>query len=113
MNGRRYGILQFNAEGSVGLVNSKMLGNQVILGERQCVTLRRIVDEDPIQAMHDVVRWRIVGTPGSYAVVLLDQTGWHTMGKLLVPSNITLMPLSAKSAELNPAEDIWKFMRDN
>ena len=51
--------------------------------------------------------------PDAHAVVLLDQAGWHTTAKLPVPSNITLMPLPAKSPELNPVENIWQFMRDN
>ncbi len=32
---------------------------------------------------------------------------------LIVPSNITLIPLPAKCPELNPQENIWQFMRDN
>ena len=51
--------------------------------------------------------------PGAHAVVLLDQAGWHTTAKLPIPINITLMPLPAKSPELNPVENIWQFMRDN
>jgi len=51
--------------------------------------------------------------PGAHAVLLLDQAGWHMTGKLSVPANITLMPLPAKSPELNPVENIWQFMRDN
>ena len=52
-------------------------------------------------------------SPGAHAVLLLDQAGWHMTGKLSVPNNITLMPLPAKSPELNPVENIWQFMRDN
>ncbi len=32
---------------------------------------------------------------------------------LLVPENITILPLPPKSPELNPVENIWQFMRDN
>jgi transposase len=52
-------------------------------------------------------------TPGAHVVLLLDQAGWHLSGKLKIPVNITLMPLPPKSPELNPAENIWQFMRDN
>ena len=31
--------------------------------------------------------------PGAHAVILMDQAGWHTTPKLLVPDNITLMEL--------------------
>ena len=51
--------------------------------------------------------------PGAHAVVLLDQAGWHTSTKLPVPGNLTLLPLPAKCPELNPAENVWQFMRDN
>ena len=50
---------------------------------------------------------------GAHAVLLLDQAGWHTTKKLLVPDNITLLPLPARSPELNPVENLWQFMRDN
>ena len=32
---------------------------------------------------------------------------------LVVPANITLLPLPPKCPELNPVENIWQFMRDN
>src|SRR5947207_572714 len=52
-------------------------------------------------------------TPGTHAVLLLDQAGWHLSAKLDIPDNITLMPLPPKSPELNPVENIWQFIRDN
>ena len=33
--------------------------------------------------------------------------------KLAIPDNMTLLPLPPRSPELNPAENIWQFMRDN
>jgi DDE superfamily endonuclease len=47
----------------------------------------------------------------SVAVMLLDQAGWHTTGKLKVPSNIVLVQLPPKSPELNPTENIWQYLR--
>jgi len=32
---------------------------------------------------------------------------------LVVPTNITIIPLPPKSPELNPVENIWQYMRDN
>ena len=52
-------------------------------------------------------------TPGSHAVLLLDQAGWHLSADLTVPDNITLLPLPPKCPELNPVENIWQFMREN
>jgi putative transposase len=50
---------------------------------------------------------------GAHAVVLLDQAGWHTSSKLVVPPNISLLALPPKSPELNPTENVWQYMRDN
>ena len=52
-------------------------------------------------------------TPGAHALVLVDQAGWHQSKRLVVPDNITLMPLPAKAPELNPVENIWQFLREN
>ncbi len=49
----------------------------------------------------------------AHAVLLLDQAGWHFAGALVVPGNITLLPLPPRSPELNPVENVWQFMRDN
>jgi len=51
--------------------------------------------------------------PGAHAVLLLDQAGWHGATALVVPANITLLPLPPKCPELNPVENVWQFMRDN
>lgn len=51
--------------------------------------------------------------PGAHAVLLLDQAGWHSSRDLVVPDNITLLPLPPRSPELNPVENVWQFMRDN
>jgi transposase len=51
--------------------------------------------------------------PGAHAVLLADQAGWHTASALVVPANISIVLLPARSPELNPAENVWQFMRDN
>ena len=50
---------------------------------------------------------------GAHAVLLVDQAGWHMSSKLVVPPNITLVPLPPKCPELNPVENVWQFMRQN
>jgi hypothetical protein len=45
--------------------------------------------------------------PGAHAVVILDQAGWHGSTDLVVPPNITLLPLPPRCPELNPVENIW------
>jgi transposase len=52
-------------------------------------------------------------TPGAHALVLLDQAGWHTTGKLKLPDNLSLLPLPAACPELNPAENVCEFLRNN
>jgi DDE superfamily endonuclease len=51
--------------------------------------------------------------PGRHAALLLDQAGWHLTPQLVVPGNISIVPLPAKCPELNPQENVWEFMRDN
>jgi transposase len=46
-------------------------------------------------------------------VLILDQAGWHTTTKLIVPKNITLLPLPPRSPEIKPVENIWQYIRDN
>ena len=50
--------------------------------------------------------------PGARAALLVDQAGWHLSRRLIVPPNITLIPLPAKCPELNPHENVWQFMRE-
>lgn len=47
-----------------------------------------------------------------HAVMGLDQAGWHGSNDLVVPSNVTLMPLPPYSPELNPVERLWLYLRE-
>jgi len=49
----------------------------------------------------------------AHAVLLVDQANWHLSARLVVPANITILPLPAKSPELSPVENVWQIMRDN
>lgn len=51
--------------------------------------------------------------PTADAVLILDQAGWHSSSRLIVPENNTLLFLSPGSFEINPVEKMWQFMRDN
>lgn len=52
--------------------------------------------------------------PGAHAILILDGAGWHKIGgDLIVPDNITLLPLPPYAPELNPVENIWQYMRHN
>ena len=51
--------------------------------------------------------------PSVHAVLLLNQADWHGSHDLVIPDNITLLPLPPRSPELNPVENISQFMRGN
>ncbi len=51
---------------------------------------------------------------GAHAVLLVDGAGWHQAGdRLIVPENISLLPLPPYSPELNPMENVWEYLRAN
>ena len=45
------------------------------------------------------------------AVVLMDQAAWHTTGRLNWPDNVRALFIPARCPELNPAEQIWQYLR--
>jgi hypothetical protein len=51
--------------------------------------------------------------PGAHAVLLVDQAGWHLSHRLIVPPNMSIVPMPPKCPELNPVENIWQYMRGN
>jgi len=51
--------------------------------------------------------------PGAHAVVVLDGAGWHASKALVVPTNLTLVPLPPYAPELNPIENVWAYLRAN
>lgn len=50
---------------------------------------------------------------GRHVVLVLDGAGWHSSPKINVPPNISLLPLPPYSPELNPAENIWGYMKQH
>lgn len=50
---------------------------------------------------------------GAHAALIMDRAGWHTTPKLKVPKNMTIILLPSRSPELNPMENIWRYMRQN
>jgi hypothetical protein len=51
--------------------------------------------------------------PNTFCIMFLDGAGWHTAKELRIPSNMKLIWLPPYSPELNPAEHIWRYMREN
>ena len=50
---------------------------------------------------------------GEPCVMFFDQAGWHRAHQLKVPKNMSLLPLPPYSPELNPAEHVWEYIREN
>jgi len=50
--------------------------------------------------------------PDAHVVLVLDQAGWHGARALVVPPNLTLVPLPPYSPELNPVERLWLYLRE-
>jgi len=48
-----------------------------------------------------------------HAVMIWDQAGFHTGHDLVLPENITLLPLPPYSPELNPVENLWHYLRSH
>ena len=48
----------------------------------------------------------------THAVLVLDRAGWHGAGALVVPANVTLVPLPPYSPELNPVERVWLHLKE-
>lgn len=49
--------------------------------------------------------------PETHAALVLDRAGWHLSDDLVVPDNLTLLPLPPYSPELNPVERVWEHLR--
>ncbi len=50
--------------------------------------------------------------PRTHALVLIDNAGWHVGDEVIVPANLTLVPLPPYSPELNAIERVWEYLRD-
>ena len=52
-------------------------------------------------------------TDGAHAALILDGAGWHNSAGLVMPENITPIILPPYSPELNPAGNVWEYLRKN
>jgi transposase len=48
-----------------------------------------------------------------HVVMVMDGAGWHKAEDLIVPKNISLLPLPPYSPELNPIDQIWDYLKSN
>jgi hypothetical protein len=52
-------------------------------------------------------------SPGVHAVPIWDNAGFHTGKGVVVPASITLLPLPPYAPELNPIENLWRYLRSH
>jgi len=46
-----------------------------------------------------------------HALMIMDGAGWHKSKELEIPANVSILLLPPYSPELNPAELIWRQLR--
>lgn len=51
--------------------------------------------------------------PEEFIVMVMDQAGWHIAQDLVVPDTMRVLFLPPYSPELNPAEHLWKALRED
>lgn len=50
--------------------------------------------------------------PDAHVALVLDGAGWHVARDLVMPPNISTIPLPAYAPELNPVERVWLHLRE-
>lgn len=48
---------------------------------------------------------------GTSAMLLLGHAGWHSTSKLNIHDNLMSIPLPSRGPWLNPAGNIWQYLR--
>ena len=72
-----------------------------------------VLPEATTAAMNLFLAEFAAGLPeGAHAALVLDRAGWHGSRGLVVPANVTLVPLPPYSPELNPVERVWLYLRE-
>ena len=46
-------------------------------------------------------------------IIIMDNAGWHTSKNLEIPQNMVVWNIPPYSPELNPAEHIWNYIRQD
>lgn len=79
-------------------------------GEGAFALVLPTVNTDMMQIFLD--RFAATLAEDEHAVMVADGAGWHTTRALVVPPNVTLVPLPPYSPQLNPMERVWLYLRD-
>ncbi|MBA3663181.1 MAG: transposase [Bacteroidetes bacterium] len=64
------------------------------------------------EAMNALLAETSATFPHYRIIMIMDSAGWHTTHKLMLPENISILPLPPYSPELNPTEHIWDYIRE-
>lgn len=51
--------------------------------------------------------------PDQYKIVVIDNAGFHSTKNMELPDNIYLLNIPAYTPELNPCEQVWKYIKDH
>ena len=51
-------------------------------------------------------------TPDEFKIIILDNGAFHKAAHLEIPQNIALLFIPPYSPELNPAEKMWRHLKD-
>jgi DDE superfamily endonuclease len=72
-----------------------------------------VLPEATTAAMNLFLATFAAGLPADvHAALVLDGAGWHGSRGLVVPANVTLVPLPPYSPESNPVERVWLYLRE-
>jgi hypothetical protein len=72
-----------------------------------------VLPEVTTAAMNLFLATFAAGLPADvHAALVVDGAGWHGSRGLVVPANVTLVPLPPYSPELNPVERVWLYLRE-
>ncbi len=50
--------------------------------------------------------------PQEYKIVIIDNAGFHSTKNIEIPKNIFLLRIPPYAPELNPCEQVWKYMKN-
>jgi len=51
--------------------------------------------------------------PNEYKIVVIDNARFHSTKNIKIPDNIHLLNIPPYTPELNPCEQIWKYIKDS
>ena len=50
--------------------------------------------------------------PKEFKIIIIDNAGFHTCKNIKIPNNVKLIRIPPYTPELNPAEQVWQWMKN-